>query len=91
MAQPYKFLRVSVVVFKVLAWVSAVLLVGVGLYLVVAGGEPILVANVDVPARVVGILNFVTAAMYFFSFRLMSAVIAVLLDIRGRLPNGSSP
>lgn len=88
MAQPYKFLRVSITIFKVLAWLSAVLQVGVGLYLVVAGGAPVLVAGVDVPARVVGLLNFVAAAMYWFSFWLMSAVLRVVLDIRDRLPNG---
>ena len=45
-----KFLGVSVVVFKILAWVSLVLQVVVGMILIVGGGEPIPIGGVDVPA-----------------------------------------
>ncbi len=82
MAQPYKFLRGSVVVFKVLAWVALALQVVTGGILVVTGGAPVSIGGLDVPARVVGLLNFVAAAMYFFSLWLMSSLIQLLLDLR---------
>ena len=86
MAQPYKFLRVSVTVFKVLAWVTVAVQVVTGLILIVTGGEPVLIAGVEIPARLVGVLNFVAAGMYFFSLWLMSNLLRLLLDIRDRLP-----
>lgn len=82
MAQPYKFLRLGVVIFRVLAWVALALQVVSGLILVISGGEPVTIGGLDVPARVVGILNFVAAAMYFFSLWLMGSLIQLLLDIR---------
>ena len=88
MAQPYKFLQVSTVVFKVLAWVALVVQVITGLVLVIKGGEPVLIGGTELPVRLVGLLNFVTAALYFFSFWLMSGVIRLLLDIRRQLPGG---
>lgn len=86
MAQPYKFLRVSTTVFKVLAWVTLAVQVVTGLILVVGGGEPVLIGGIELPARMVGVLNFVAAGMYFFSLWLMSAVIQLLLELRERLP-----
>ena len=80
-----KFLGVSVVVFKVLAWVSLVLQVVVGLILIVGGGEPVPIGGVDVPARLVGILNCVAGAIYFFMLLLAAHVIRVLLELRSRL------
>ena len=84
MAQPYKFLRVSVKVFKVLAWVAVVFQVVTGLVLVIGGGDPVPLGGLEIPARLVGVLNFVAAAMYFFSMWLMSGLIQLLLDIRDR-------
>ena len=86
MAQPYKFLRVSVTVFKVLAWVTLAVQVATGLILIVTGGDPVLISGLEVPARVVGALNFVAAGVYFFSLWLMSALVRLLLDVRDRLP-----
>ncbi|MBI4322856.1 MAG: hypothetical protein HY596_01125 [Candidatus Omnitrophica bacterium] len=86
MAQSYKFLRASTVVFKVLAWVSLVLQVVTGVILLVVGGEPVAIGGIGVPARVVGVLNFVVAGMYFFSLWLMANLIRLWLDIRDRLP-----
>lgn len=80
-----KFLGVSVVVFKVLAWVSLVLQVIVGVLLIVGGGESVPIGGIDVPARVVGLLNCVAGAIYFFMLLLAAHVIRLLLDIRGRL------
>ena len=88
MAQPYKFLQVSTVVFKVLAWVALVVQVITGLILLVRGGEPVLIGGAELPVRLVGLLNFVTAGLYFFSFWLMSSIVRLLLDIRGQLPGG---
>ena len=84
--QPYKFLRVSVTVFKVLAWLAVVFQVATGFILLIGGGDPLLIGGIELPARLVGILNFVAAAVYFFSFWLMSSVLRLLLDIRERLP-----
>ena len=86
MAQPYKFLRVSVTVFKVLAWVTVAVQVVTGLILIVTGGEPVLIGGIEIPARLVGVLNFVAAGLYFFSLWLMSSLLRLLLDIRDRLP-----
>ena len=88
-----KFLRLSAVVFKVLAWLALGLQVIAGLILLIFGGEPVVVGGiggVELPARVVGILNFVAAAVYFFFFWLASCVIRLLLEIRAKLP-GSGP
>ncbi len=85
MATSRKFLHVSVTVFKVLAWFALVVQVVTGLVLVIRGGEPVLIGGFDIPARVIGILNFVAAGMYFFSFGLMSHLIQLLLEVHERL------
>lgn len=91
MAQPYKFLRVSVVIFKGLAWVAVVLQSVTGLILVIGGGEPVPIGGLDIPARLVGVLNFVAAAFYFFSFWLMAGVVRLLLDIREAVSSRTGP
>lgn len=80
-----RLLRASVTVFKVLAWLSLVLQVVVGLILLVGGGPAVPIGGVDVPARVVGLLNCVAGAVYFFLLMLAAQAIRLLLDIRGRL------
>ncbi len=85
MKQPDGMLRIGVSVFKVLAWVSLVVQVLVGLYLLIAGGPAVPVGGIDVPARVVGILNCVAGAIYFFLLCLASNVLQVLVEIRDRL------
>ena len=87
-AEPYKFLRVSTVVFKILAWAAVAFQVVIGLILIVQGGEPVPVGNFELPVRVVGLLNFVAAGLYFFSFWLMKSLIQLLLDIRARQSGG---
>lgn len=84
MGQTYKFLRTSITVFKVLAWVSLALQVITGVILLVVGGEPVLIGGINVPARVVGVLNFIVAIVYFFSLWLMANLIRLWLDIRER-------
>ena len=82
MAQSYKFLHVSTTVFKVLAWVAVAFQVVTGMILVIQGGEPVSIGNLELPVRVVGLLNFVAAGLYFFSFWLMKSLLQLLLDIR---------
>ena len=89
MTQPYKFLQVSTVVFKVLAWVSLIIQGILGLVLLVTGGAAVPVGGVEIPARVVGVLNCVAAGIYFFMLTLMSNVLQLLLDLRGRTAGGS--
>lgn len=86
-----RFLQVSAVVFKVLAWVAMALQVIAGLILLIFGGEPVAIGGVgglELPARMVGVLNFIAAAVYFFVFLLVSHVLRLLLDIRQQLPGG---
>ena len=81
MKRPEGFLELGIVIFKVLAWVSLVVQVVVGIIVLVVGGEPVPIGGVDVPARLVGLLNCVAGAMYFFVLLLVARVIRVLLEI----------
>ncbi len=90
MKEPSGLLRVGVRVFKVLAWVSLVVQVLVGLYLLIVGGEAVPVGGVDIPARVVGMLNCVAGVIYFFLLCLASSVIQVLLEIRNSVGRPSA-
>jgi hypothetical protein len=84
-AQQHKFLKNGAVVFKVLAWVALAVQVIMGLLLLIIGGDPVLIGGVDVPARVVGLLNCIAAAIYFFMFMLVSVVIQVLMDLHSHV------
>lgn len=84
--RPYQFLRRSALAFRILAWVVLVFQVVTGLFVVIAGGEPVFIGGFDIPARAFGIMNFVAAGLYFFIFWLIGSLIRLLLDIRGRLP-----
>lgn len=81
-SQGYGFLKGSATVFKVLAWVSLILQVVVGLVLLIGGGQAVPIGGVDVPARVVGILNCVAGGIYFFLWLFLSHIVRLLLDIR---------
>ncbi len=85
----YGFLKKSATVFKVLAWISLVLQVVVGLILLIGGGQSVPIGGVDVPARVVGILNCVAGAIYFFLWLFLSHIVRLLLDIHCGLNKGS--
>lgn len=84
MQEQYKIIRIGVVVFKVLAWVSLLIQGTLGIVLLVTGGADVPVGAVDVPARLVGILNIVAAGIYFFMLMLISSVLKLLLELRGR-------
>ena len=71
-------------VFRVLAWVSLILQVAAGIFVLVVGGEPVVIGGVDVPARLVGVLNCVGGVIYFFVLLLVSHVLQVLLEIHQR-------
>jgi len=79
-----QILQWGVKVFKVLAWVILAIQTILGLILLVIGGTPIPVGGVDVPARLVGVLNCFGAVIYFFMMYLVASVLRVLLDLHGR-------
>ena len=80
----YGIVQIGVKVFKVLAWVSLIIQGILGIVLLVTGGDAVPVGGVDIPARVVGVLNCVAAGIYFFLMQLVSNVLKLLLDLRGR-------
>ena len=90
MNQSYGLVQRGVKVFLVLAWLSLVVQVGLGLFILVVGGEPVLIGGIDVPARLVGALNCVSGAIYFFMLLLVSRVLRLLLDIREQLGTRSA-
>ena len=83
--QRQEFLKVSAAIFKVLAWVVLVLQVGMGLILLIGGGPAVPIAGVEVSARIVGVLNFLAAAIYWFFFMFISKMTALLLDLYGHV------
>ncbi len=89
MADQYELIHAGVVVFKVLAWVSLLIQGALGIYLLITGGPDVPVGGVDVPARIIGILNLVAAGIYFFILLLVSAVLKLLLDLRSRTATGA--
>jgi len=91
MKQGSGFLGASVVIFKVLAWLSLIIQVGVGLVVLVVGGQPVPIGGVDVPARAVGVLNCIAGVIYFFVLLLVSKIIRLLLDIHEHVVKGSHP
>ena len=56
----------------------------VGVIWLVGGGEPVSIAGVEVPARVVGALNCVAGIIYFFTLLLIANVLRLLLELRER-------
>ena len=78
-----KFLGISVKVFQVLAWLSLAVQLLVGLIILVVGGEPVPIGGAEIPARLVGVLNFVAAGIYWFLFMFISHLTRLLLDLRG--------
>ena len=85
MGRSERFLRLSILIFNILAWLSLGAQVITGLILLVGGGPSVPIGGLEVPARVVGILNCVAGGIYFFMLVLVAHVIRVLLEIRERL------
>jgi hypothetical protein len=79
----YKFLKVSAVIFKVLSWVSLVVGVVAAVIIFIGGGTP------EAP-RTTGFIGLLLGVVYFFIFFTASEVIALLIEIGGKLDKGSS-
>ena len=90
MKQGAGFLKVSVTVFKVLAWVSLELQVVVGVILLIGGGQAVPIGGVEIPARVVGLLSCLAGGIYFFMLLFVANVVRLLLDIRCAVSKDSS-
>ncbi len=79
------FLRKSATVFAVLAWVTLGIQVVVGLIVLVVGGPAVPIGGAEIPARVIGVLNFVAAAIYWFLFMFISTMTRVLLEVHSQV------
>ena len=84
------FLRKSTTVFGVLAWVSLGLQIIVGLIVLIMGGPDVPIGGAMIPARLVGVLNFVAAAIYWFLFMFIRHATRALLDVHGKVTGGGS-
>ena len=91
MKGPYRWIRLAIPIFKGLAWVSLAVNVVLGFVLLIFGGPDVLVGNFEVPARIVGMFNWVQAVVLFFTFSLASNVLQLLADLResGNQPSGA--
>lgn len=90
MKEEYRTVRVGVIVFRVLAWLSLLIQGAAGIALLVTGGARVPVGDADVPARVVGVVFCLAAGLYFFLLLLIANVLKLLLEVRGRLDRSSS-
>ena len=90
MTEKYAFLRAGAAVFAVLAWVSLILQVVVGLIVLVVGGPPVPLGGAQIPARVVGVLNFVAAALYWFLLMFVSKLTRLLLALHAQVTKNGS-
>ena len=91
MKNEYQFLSAGAVLFNVLAWVSLVLQVVIGVWLLVSGGAAIPIGGVEIPARVVGVLNCVAGTIYFFTLLLIASVLRLLLDLHRQVGKLGTP
>ena len=79
----YKFLGIGATIFKVLAWVSAVIGVVASIVIFIGGGTP------EAP-RTTGFIGLLLGLVYFFIFFTASEVITLLLEIKNKVDKGSS-
>ncbi|MDP8230457.1 MAG: hypothetical protein P9L93_05075 [Candidatus Gorgyraea atricola] len=82
MVEKYKFLKISAVIFKVLAWVSVAVGIVSSIVIFIGGGTP------DAP-RVTGFIGLLLGAVYFFVFFTASEVISLLLELSCKCEKGS--
>ena len=82
MVEKYKFLKISAVIFKVLAWVSVAVGVVSSIVIFIGGGTP------DAP-RVTGFIGLLLGTVYFFIFFTASEVISLLLELSCKCEKGS--
>jgi len=83
MDKDYKFLKIGVTIFKVLAWVSVAVGVISAVVIFIGGGTS------EAP-RATGFVGLLLGVVYFFIFTVASEVIALLLDISNRIGKGPS-
>jgi len=79
------FLGKGAVVFAVLAWLSLAVQVGLGLFVLVMGGPPVPIGDLDIPARLIGILNIGGAVIYWFLFMFVSKLTRLLLAVHAQV------
>ena len=85
-----RFLQASSTIFRVLAWVTLVLQAVMGLILVIGVGEAVPIGAIELPARVVGLLNLVAAAIYWFLFTFISKITKLLVDVHAHATKACS-
>jgi len=83
MDKNYKFLGISAIIFKVLAWLSGVIGIISAIVIFIGGGTP------EAP-RMTGFIGLLLGLVYFFIFFTAAEVIALLLDLRNKADKGSS-
>lgn len=83
MARSQKFLNISSIVFKVLAWVSVALGLISAIVIFVGGGTP------EAP-KITGFIGLLLGVVYFFICFTASELIRVILEIRSKLNKDSS-
>ncbi len=90
MAKPYKFLQVSTIVFKVLAWVTLALYTVSGIALIITGGPPVPLLGIEVSARLFGAVYLLAGGANFYFLWLIRSLIQLFLEIRSQLPGGTA-
>jgi hypothetical protein len=83
MNKKYRFLEIGSKIFQVLAWVALVVGTVAGVVIFVGGGTP------EAP-RPMGFVGIALGIVYFFIFFVASEMIALLLEMRGKLDKGPS-
>lgn len=83
MDKDYKFLSISSIIFKVLAWVFMAAGFVFSIVIFVGGGTP------EAP-RTTGFIAILLGLAYFFIFFIASEVITLLLEIHNKVNKGSS-
>ncbi|MBU4343287.1 MAG: hypothetical protein KKG21_04685 [Candidatus Omnitrophica bacterium] len=81
MVEKYKFLKISSVIFKVLAWVSVAVGIVSSIVIFVGGGTP------DAP-RSAGFIGLLLGVVYFFIFFTASEVVSLLLELSSKCEKG---
>ncbi|MBU1912481.1 MAG: hypothetical protein KKB22_02985 [Candidatus Omnitrophica bacterium] len=82
MSKNYKVLEVSVVVFKVLSWISLAIGIIAAIVIFVGGGTP------EAP-RSTGFIGLLLGIVYFFSFIIAAEIIKLLLEVRSKVDKGA--
>ena len=78
MEKIHKFLQISSVIFKVLAWASVAIGIVSAIIIFIGGGTP------QAP-RTTGFVGLLLGLVYFFIFYTASCIVSVLLEIRNKV------